>query len=364
MSVTDTGKGMAEEDRKHIFERFYQAKDSVGGTGIGLAIVKAYIDLHHGEVGVESELGKGSRFFFTIPETQPGYDANNDRPTEIIVEPKLADDYSVKDIVAKQNTDVITCTEDYDNNRPLILIIDDNEGMRTYLTGILQAKYNVIEAQNGEEGLRMARKMVPQLVVSDVMMPVMNGLEFCSGIKEDVSTSHIPVILLTAKSLEEQRIEGYKNGADSYITKPFTPDTLIARIENLLTNRHQLRKIFSESLQEEQEQEGFDKKDQTFIAQLRKAIKKHIPDAEYSVEDLGAEMGLSRVQLYRKVKALTGYSVVDLLRKARLAKAKQLLETTDKNISEVAYDVGFATPSYFAKRFKEEYGISPGDIEK
>lgn len=364
VSVADTGKGMTEEDRQHIFERFYQAKDSVGGTGIGLAIVKAYVDLHHGEVGVDSEQGKGSRFFFSIPESQPGYDATKDNQKEIKAEPKLADDYSVKNIIAEQNQTFITGNEDYDSNRPLVLVIDDNESMRTYLKGILQKKYNVAEAQNGEEGLKMARKVVPQLVVSDVMMPVMDGLEFCLRMKEEVSTCHIPIILLTAKSLEEQRTEGYQKGADSYITKPFTADTLIARIENLLKSRRQMRKIFSGSLQEDEEQESLGEKDQTFVAQLRKVIKKHIPDAEYSVEDLGSEMGLSRVQLYRKVKALTGYSVVDLLRKARLAKAKQLLETTDKNISEVAYEVGFTTPSYFAKRFKEEFGMSPGEVGK
>ena len=364
ISVEDTGKGMSAADRQHIFERFYQAKDSVGGTGIGLAIVKAYVDLHHGEVQVESEQGRGSRFSFSIPESQPGYDSAADRQTEAMTGPVLADDYSVKDIIAEQNLASITGTEDYDSNHPLILVIDDNEGMRTYLKGILHAKYKVIEAQNGEEGLKIARKTVPQLVVSDVMMPVMDGMEFCSRMKEDMTTCHIPVILLTAKSLEEQRIEGYNKGADSYITKPFTAETLVARIDNLLKNRLQLRRIFSGSSLEEQEQEALGEKDRTFIAQLRKAIKKHIPDADYSVEDLGEEMGLSRVQLYRKVKALTGYSVVDLLRKARLAKAKQLLETTEKNISEVAYDVGFTTPSYFTKRFKEEYGMNPGDVGK
>ena len=364
ISVADTGKGMSAADRQHIFERFYQAKDSVGGTGIGLAIVKAYVDLHHGEVGVESEPGKGSRFSFSVPENQPGYDAAADRQTEAMTGPVLADDYSVKDIIAEQNLASIIGTEDYDSNRPLILIIDDNESMRTYLKGILHANYKVIEAQNGEEGLKIARKTEPQLVVSDVMMPVMDGMEFCSRMKEDMTTCHIPVILLTAKSLEEQRIEGYNKGADSYITKPFTAETLVARIDNLLKNRLQLRRIFSGSSLEEQEQEALGEKDRTFIAQLRKAIKKHIPDADYSVEDLGEEMGLSRVQLYRKVKALTGYSVVDLLRKARLAKAKQLLETTERNISEVAYDVGFATPSYFTKRFKEEFGMNPGDVGK
>lgn len=364
VSVADTGKGMSTDDMRHVFERFYQSKDSVGGTGIGLAIVKAYVELHKGEVGVESELQKGCRFYFSIPESQPGYDAALDKQDEIKSEPRLADDYSVKDIISEQNLSAITGTEDYDSNRPLVLVVDDNEGMRTYLKGILHAKYNVIEAQNGEEGLKLSQRMVPQLVISDVMMPVMNGLEFCSRIKNDVSTSHIPVIILTAKSLEEQRKEGYDSGADSYITKPFTAETLISRIDNLLKNRCQLRKIFSGSMLEEEEQKELGEKDNTFISQLRKTIKKHIPDAEYSVEDLGSEMGLSRVQLYRKVKALTGYSVVDLLRKARLSRAKQLLETTDKNISEVAYEVGFSTPSYFAKRFKEEFGISPGDVGK
>ena len=353
---------MSADDCQHIFERFYQAKDSVGGVGIGLSIVKAYVDLHHGTVGVESEPGRGSRFSFTIPETQPGYDVANDRQAEITTEPKLADDYSVRDIAAERNTATITATEDYDTNRPLVLIIDDNESMRGYLSSILSPRYNVVEAQNGEEGLSMARRMVPQLVVSDVMMPVMDGLEFCGRLKEDVSTCHIPVILLTAKSLDEQRVEGYDKGADSYITKPFTAATLVSRIDNLIKGRHRLRRIFSGTVQEEEEQDTLSERDQTFVAQLRKTIKRHIPDADYSVEELGSEMGLSRVQLYRKVKALTGYSVVDLLRKARLAKARHLLETTDKNISEVAYDVGFSTPSYFAKRFKEEFGVSPGDI--
>ena len=363
ISVADNGKGMSGDDAQHIFERFYQASDSVGGTGIGLAIVKAYVDLHRGTVGVESEPGKGSVFTFAIPETQPGYDEKLDKQTLIQADTQLIDDYSVKDVIAKQNLSIVTGSEDYDSNRPLVLIIDDNASMRSYLRSILSLRYNVMEAQNGEEGLAVAKKNVPQLVVCDVMMPVMDGLEFCRLMKDDVSTCHIPIILLTARTLDEQRAEAYSTGADSYITKPFSAETLEARVANLLKNRSQLRLIFSDSQQEQQEQEALGDKDQTFIKQLRKVIKSHIPDADYSVEDLGDEMGLSRVQLYRKVKALTGYSVVDLLRKARLAKAKHLLETTDMNISEVAYEVGFTTPSYFTKRFKEEYGIKPGEVE-
>ncbi len=372
VSVSDTGNGISAEDCKHIFERFYQGKDAVGGTGIGLAIVKAYTELHRGEVRVESEQGKGCRFSFSLPETQPGYDASADKaaadkaPEKTAAADKtlmLADDYTVKDVMAEQNLAAITGTEDYDSNRPLVLVIDDNAGMRTYLKSVLQGKYNVVEAQNGEEGLRVARRIVPQIVVSDVMMPVMDGIEFCRRLKDDVSTCHIPVILLTAKALEEQRIEGYNTGADSYITKPFTAATLTARIENLLNTRARLRRVFSESLPESDGHETLGEKDKTFVAQLRKTIKSHIPDADYSVEDLGSEMGLSRVQLYRKVKALTGYTVVDLLRKARLERAKRLLETTDKNVSEIAFEVGFTTPSYFAKRFKVEYGIKPGEVE-
>ena len=363
VSVADNGKGMSGDDAQHVFERFYQASDSVGGTGIGLAIVKAYVDLHCGTVGVESEPGKGSVFTFAIPETQPGYDEKLDKQTLIQADTQFIDDYSVKDVIAKQNLSIVTGSEDYDSNRPLVLIIDDNASMRSYLRSILSRQYNVMEAQNGEEGLAVAKKNVPQLVVCDVMMPVMDGLEFCRLMKEDVSTSHIPIVLLTARTLDEQRAEAYSTGADSYITKPFSAETLEARVANLLKNRSQLRLIFSDSQQEQQEQQALGDKDQSFIKQLRKAIKNHIPDADYSVEDLGDEMGLSRVQLYRKVKALTGYSVVDLLRKARLAKAKHLLETTDMNISEVAYEVGFTTPSYFTKRFKEEYGIKPGEVE-
>ncbi len=364
ITVADTGSGMSEEDCSHIFERFYQAKGSVGGTGIGLAIVKGYTDLHHGTASVESAPGKGTAFSVELPLTQPGYDASLD---EADIQCKsdniLADDYTAEDIRSRQNAETLISVDAPDSDKPLVLIVDDNASMRNYIRSILLPHYNIIEAQNGEEALAEARKNVPQIVISDVMMPVMDGLELSRRMKEDMSISHIPVILLTARVLEEQRAEGYATGADSYITKPFSASTLTARIENLLRNRRQLKRIFSGTLQEQEDEErSLGERDKTFVAQLRKAIKNHIPDADYSVEDLGAEIGLSRVQLYRKVKALTGYSIVDLLRKARLARAKHLLETTDKTVQEVAYEVGFTTPSYFSKRFKEEFGMSPGDI--
>lgn len=363
MIVADTGKGMSKEDCSHIFDRFYQAKGSVGGTGFGLAIVKSYTDLHHGKASVESSIGKGSAFTIELPLLQQGYDSAQDEGNiQCTVDNTLADDYAAEDIRSRQNVETLVSVDDCDNSKPLVLVVDDNVSMRSYIKSILQPQYNVIEAQNGEDALAEARRKVPQIVISDVMMPVMDGLELSRRMKEDISISHIPVILLSARVLDEQRAEGYATGADSYITKPFSASTLLARIDNLLKNRLQLKRIFSGTLQEQEDDEkSLSERDKTFVAQLRKAIKRHIPDADYSVEDLGAEIGFSRVQLYRKVKALTGYSVVDLFRKARLARAKYLLETTDKTVQEVAYEVGFTTPSYFAKRYKEEFGINPSD---
>lgn len=202
-------------------------------------------------------------------------------------------------------------------------------------------------------------------MICDVMMPVMDGLEFTQQLKTNTATSHIPVIMLTAKNLEEHRAEGYEQGADSYITKPFHSKVLLARVENLLHQRAHLRQLFAQGAAEGKEAEEvsrLDDRDKAFVKQLHDIIKSHMGNSDFGVEDIGAEIGLSRVQLYRKVKAITGSSVVDLLRKARLAKARRLLEANSMNISEVAYEVGFSSPSYFTKCFKDEYGMLPGDV--
>ena len=246
-----------------------------------------------------------------------------------------------------------------------MLIIDDNNGMRSYLRSILKDKYNVLEAANGQQGLERARREVPKIVVCDVMMPVMDGLEFTRRLKQDTVTSHIPVILLTARSLTEQRAEGYDCGADSYITKPFSGSVLLARIDNLLRSRAMLRSIFSgDSEKEEEEKLTLGSQDQSFVGRLRDIIQHNMADSEFSVERLGAEIGLSRVQLYRKVKALTGQTPVEILRKARLEKARLMIEKTNLSISEIAYEVGFTAPSYFNKCYKDEFGVSPGSVRE
>lgn len=219
--------------------------------------------------------------------------------------------------------------------------------------------YKVSEAVDGKSGLELARRIMPDLVVSDIMMPVMDGLEFCRQLKQDPAVSHIPVILLTARSLDEQRAEGYEYGADAYISKPFSLRLLLSRIDNLIQSRKKLGQLFSNS----DGTDGFDRfaneTDKTFMTQLRKIIQENLGDSEFNVERIGDEIGLSRVQLYRKVKALTGHSPVEMLRKARLARARHLLQTTDRTVAEVAYSVGFSTPSYFSKCYKDEFGENP-----
>ena len=366
ITVSDTGKGIDPKELPHLFERFYQAQGSIGGTGIGLSLVKAYVDMHHGTIEAQSEPGKGTSFVVTLPDTQPGYDPANDQKAAPRVEDKnlIDDNYVSVDIDANAAADRITNAEDFDNERPLVLIIDDNNGMRAYLRSILKDKYNVSEAADGKQGLEKACREIPKLVICDVMMPVMDGLEFTRQLKQNMATSHIPVILLTARSLSEQREEGYGTGADSYLTKPFSGSVLLARVDNLLRNRTMLRSLFSGDKKEEAAEEQLGSRDQTFINRLRDSIRQNMGDSDFTVERLGEELGLSRVQLYRKVKALTGQTPVDLLKKARLERARLLVEKTDKSISEIAYEVGFTAPSYFNKCFKDEFGVSPGGLRE
>lgn len=360
ISVKDTGKGIPSEERDKVFERFFQSKGASGGTGIGLALVKSFVELHHGTARVESEYGHGSNFIVILPCMQEGEIKDEAASTTEVDETVLQyiDDNS------NQRGNMQQLVEEQ-GEKPTLLIIDDNNDIRQYERTLLQDRYIVLEAADGKEGIEIAMREVPDLVICDVMMPIMDGLEFTERLKTHVATSHIPVIMLTAKNLEEHRAEGYDHGADSYITKPFHAKVLLARIDNLLKQRCLLKNIFQKhSLPEtEIEESSMDDRDKAFIKKLHEIIQSNLSNNDCSVEDIGRKVGLSRVQLYRKVKALTGTSVVDLLRKARLAKAHRLLESNGKNISEVAYEVGFTSPSYFTKCFKEEFGILPGEVD-
>ena len=374
LDVRDTGKGISQDEADKIFERFFQAKGAASGTGIGLALVKSFVELHHGEARVESEPGKGSDFIVVIPREQEGDSQVIHNDVDIVDNSANASASDGKNVVDES---VLQYIDDGDRshgkvqqlvsentNRPTVLVIDDNTDIRQYERTLLQDEYIVLEAADGKEGLAVALKEVPDLVICDVMMPVMDGLEFTKQLKTNTATSHIPVIMLTAKNLEEHRAEGYEHGADSYITKPFHSKVLLARIENLLRQRQLLKNLYQGSKEAEKEisEAHLEDRDKQFLKQLQAIIQKNLSDSEFGVEDMGQQIGLSRVQLYRKVKAMTGSSVVDLLRKARLAKARRLLETRSMSVSEVAYEVGFSAPSYFTKCFKDEYGMLPGDV--
>ena len=374
LDVKDTGKGISQDEADKIFERFFQAKGAASGTGIGLALVKSFVELHHGEARVESEPGKGSDFIVVIPREQEGDSQVIHNDVDIVDNSANASASDGKNVVDES---VLQYIDDGDRsrgkvqllvsentNRPTVLVIDDNTDIRQYERTLLQDEYIVLEAADGKEGLTVAMKEVPDLVICDVMMPVMDGLEFTEQLKTNTATSHIPVIMLTAKNLEEHRAEGYEHGADSYITKPFHSKVLLARIENLLRQRQLLKNLYQGTKEAEKEisEAHLEDRDKQFLKQLQAIIQKNLSYSEFGVEDMGQQIGLSRVQLYRKVKAMTGSSVVDLLRKARLAKARRLLETRSMSVSEVAYEVGFSAPSYFTKCFKEEYGMLPGDV--
>lgn len=366
IEVKDSGKGIDKEELTKVFERFFQAKGAASGTGIGLALVKSFVELHHGEVRVESEPGKGTCFIVLLPRQQEGFVEEPQSAAADKSSSSFSDDGTLQYIDdGERHGGKLQQIISEHGEKPTILIIDDNNDIRQYERTLLQDYYFVLEASDGREGLEIARKEVPDLVICDVMMPVMDGLEFTQQLKTNTATSHIPVIMLTAKNLEEHRAEGYEQGADSYITKPFHSKVLLARVENLLHQRAHLRQLFAQGAAEGKETEEvsrLDDRDKAFVKQLHDIIKSHMGNSDFGVEDIGAEIGLSRVQLYRKVKAITGSSVVDLLRKARLAKARRLLEANSMNISEVAYEVGFSSPSYFTKCFKDEYGMLPGDV--
>ncbi|MBD5269366.1 MAG: substrate-binding domain-containing protein [Bacteroides sp.] len=376
-SVSDTGEGIHPDQLPHIFERFYQA-DSVNpeGSGIGLALAKSFVDIHAGSISVESEPNKLTVFKVRIPIS------HDEKEIATTTTPPTL---SEEDVLAEMSGVGNTQTE-FDPEKPLLLLVEDNPDMRTLISGILGDEYNVACAADGKEGLRTATRYVPDLVITDVMMPIMNGMEFCTRLKNEISTSHIPVLMLTACTLDSQRIEGYTSGADGYLEKPFDAEMLRIRCRNLIENRRRVKNIWeasavtSPATKEKDTTKGEQNKD-THPASDRRAgalsevdndfyrgflakVKERMADPDLSVDSLAADMGLGRSQFYRKIKALTNYSPVELLKKMRLQQARTLLTTTEKSISEIAYEVGFSTPAYFTRCFREAYGQTPSELRE
>lgn len=350
--VADTGSGISVQHIRHIFDRFYQIDVNHAGSGIGLALAKAFVELHGGEITADSVEGKGTVFTVDIPMT-----VVEEPSADLVQEPRITQQTVVEELEDMETEEQIP-----DENKECILIIDDNADVRDYVKSLLKEEYTVIEAPDGRAGLKKAMKYVPDAIICDVMMPVMDGLECCRKLKTELQTSHIPVMLLTACSLHEQRIQGFECGADSYISKPFNSKLLLVRLRNLMDNHKRLKQFFGDKTT--LSKESVSDVDKGFVDRFRELIEENLADSELSVEDLGGKMGLSRVQLYRKIKALTNYSPNELVRIARLKKAASLLASSEKTISEITYEVGFTSPSYFTKCYKEYFGESPTDFLK
>lgn len=361
IKVKDTGIGIPKKKLPHIFDRFYQVDGSstrVGeGTGIGLALCKELVTLLGGEIKVDTEEGVGTTFTVSLPITQnanPVSKAMADQQLE--TETGLA---GISQTIKPTPLEMVNPGSDL----PLLLLIEDNSDVIQYLITCLENQYRLITAQDGEEGIEKALESIPDGIISDVMMPKKDGYEVCHTLKTDERTSHIPIILLTAKADMESRISGLKRGADDYLTKPFNEQELLTRLENQMHIRHLLQMHFREAAPPPKGLEEEAKLENEFLKKLKSNLEDHLDEEDYGILQICRALGLSRTQLHRKVKALTGQSTSLYLRRIRLLKGKELLETTDLNISEVAYEVGFRHPSYFSRSFAEEFGVAPLDIK-
>ena len=375
ISITDNGEGISAEHINNIFDSFYQADVHHSGSGIGLALAKGFVEMHGGTVSVESTEGKGTVFTVRMPVCLPEGERSvpespakdSDGRMTVFREGAVADADQETVLHAGPGRAHDAATDagpesSGGGTRQTVLVIDDNKDVRDYVRSLLEGQYNVLEAADGKDGLRIAMKYVPDAVICDVMMPVMDGMECCRRLKSELQTSHIPVMMLTAYAVDEQKIKGYECGADSYISKPFSARLLMVRLHNILENRDRLRSFFTDGTAVQKS--AVSDIDKGFAGKLKSIIDAHLSDADFSVESLGESIGLSRVQLYRKTKSLTGYSPVELLRITRLKKAASILSSSDRTVAEVAYETGFNSPSYFTKCYKEYFGENPTDLVK
>ena len=342
ISVTDTGEGIAPDQLGKIFNRYYRVpgRENVNGSGIGLSIVQKFIEQHGGTISVESVRGKGSCFTVLLPMSSE-----------------------------EHSPDVQGGAEDALSSVRRILVVEDNADIRDYLSSILSDEYEVIPASNGEEGLAAAVRSTPDIIISDIMMPKMDGLEMCRRIKEDIRLSHIPVVLLTAKDTLSDKSEGYKTGADSYITKPFTSELIRARVANLISSRAQLARQYMSRLQQSfrsgaVEDGGFSPLDNKFLNKLTLYIEDNLSSENLDINSMALYMNVSMSSLYRKLKSLTGISANDYVRKIKLRKAAEMLASGEFNVSETAWNIGISSFSYFRQIFKEEFGCTPSEFKK
>ena len=362
--VKDTGKGIPADKVAHIFNRFYQVDDSLvreyEGSGIGLALTKEFIDLHHGSIEVFSQETKGTEMVLRLPMGKEHFIAAGIKVQDKIENSFLQEEENILPIISG-NDDFNEGTSP-DQQKPIVLLIEDNADVRQYIKEILMEDYTVIQAADGEAGVEKAGEQIPDLILSDVMMPKMNGYQVCKILKNAEKTSHIPIILLTAKASLESKLEGLQTAADDYLTKPFVSGELLARVHNLIQSRKKLREKFRGQIILKPSEIASSSIDDVFLNRLMKIVEENMGDELFGVERLSDEMGMSRSQLHRKLNALIGKGPNQLIRSFRLTRAHDLLKVNATTPAEIAYTVGFSSPSYFSKCFREQFGYTPSDI--
>jgi signal transduction histidine kinase/DNA-binding response OmpR family regulator/ligand-binding sensor domain-containing protein len=351
IKVSDTGIGIPEEEREKIFDRFYQSERNhalgLSGSGIGLNLVREMVQLHQGTVEVESEVNKGTTFIVKLPvEEVSRQPVSGPSPIQ-----------QVKTAEPIQELPPIT-------SRQSILLVEDNADFRSFMKETLLDRYDIFEAADGEQGMQSTHANFPDIIISDVMMPVMDGLELCRQIKSDVRTSHIPVILLTARTADEDKIRGLEIGADDYITKPFNMDLLLLRIQHLIDKQKKIHDRFRKKMDVNPSEIEISSIDEKLIKKAIALVEENIAEPKFSVEDLSHELGMSRVYLYKKLLTITGKTPIEFIRIIRLKRGASLLQKSQMTISEVAYAVGFNSPRYFSKYFEEEFGVLPSEYLK
>jgi signal transduction histidine kinase/ligand-binding sensor domain-containing protein/DNA-binding NarL/FixJ family response regulator len=373
--VKDTGIGIAPQHLDYIFDRYYQvdSKDERTGTGIGLALTRELVELHHGRITAESKPGKGTTFIIRFLSGKDHLKSDEiiehitveDFPVITMQEeagPSIEDD--IKPSIETIESHYVTTgkrTTGAKKELPVLLIVEDTEDVRNYIRGFMESDYQISEAQDGDDGFEKATEIIPDLIISDVMMPKMDGFKLCEKLKTDERTSHIPVILLTARASEASKLEGLETGADEYLIKPFSAKELTIRVKNLIDQRRKLRERFAQDITLSPKDITVTSADERFLERAMGIIEKHMGDPEFGVDIFGKEIGLSHSQLHRKIRALTNLSPVEFIRTLRLKRAASLLRQEYGNVAEVAYEVGFNNPSYFAECFRKLFGKSPSE---
>lgn len=363
ISIEDTGIGIKKEEISNIFGRFYQAKNNngqyIGGTGIGLEVVKRFVDLLKGLITVESKEGEGTRFRLFLPLGR-----NHFRPEEFFVS-VTGETVSVNaDPSGTENKEGALVAGSAPVESKTLLVVEDNTELRTYLKTELELDYNILEASNGTQGLALALQKIPDIIITDIIMPEMDGFEFCTRIRQELRTSHIPILMLTAKTMSEDWVRGIDAGADVYLAKPFEMKVLRAQLKQIIASRQILIKKLLKDSNTIKIPDNTSLLDKDFITKVLDYINEHLADEDLNVEHLADDLFLSRSQLYRKIKALTGHTANEFIRTVRIEKAKDLIEHSDVSIGEIGYKVGFSSPSYFTKCFKAYFGILPTEVKR